>query len=81
MEGKESRSFDRAYKKLPPKIRKNVQDRLIREVFMVRSPQTFYDKKNGKQKITDYEWLKIKEMFDEFGIDAETGELCQKIEK
>jgi len=72
-----TRNFKKAYDVLPPKIRKNIQERLIENVFMVKNPQTFYNKKNGKEKITDYEWMKIVEIFAEYGVNAETGELWQ----
>ena len=77
---KSDRKFKTAYDSLPPKLRKTVRERLTRDVFMVDNRQTFYDKKNGKVPLTDYEWVKAKELFAEFGVNAETGLICQTVQ-
>jgi hypothetical protein len=60
---KKRRDFNRAYKMLPPKLRKTVQKRLMDEVFMVEHNQSFYRKKNGHEGITDYEWNGVQMFF------------------
>lgn len=75
------RKFNEAYQQLPPKLRSEVKERVTKEVFMVNNAQTFYNKKNGREKITDFEWMKLQSLFSEFGIDVETGKLlaqCQE---
>jgi uncharacterized protein with HEPN domain len=74
---KEGRNFKKAYYALPLKERKEIRDLLTNEVFRVNNSMTFYYKMNGKQNIPDTEWVKIKKIFDDFGVDAETGEVCQ----
>lgn len=48
---------------------------------MVEHNQSFYRKKNGHEGITDYEWKGVQNIFSEFGINAETGEICQTTEQ
>lgn len=72
--------FNDAYMQLPPKLRTRVKERITKDVFMVKNPQTFYNKKNGREKITEYEWNQISLVFQEYGIDIKTGriiELCK----
>lgn len=78
---KRRRDFNRAYKMLPPKLRKTVQERLMKDVFMVEHNQSFYRKKNGHEGITDYEWKGVQSIFSEYGINVETGEICQITEQ
>ena len=75
------RKFNEAYQQLPPKLRSEVKERVTKEVFMVNNAQTFYNRKNGREKNTDFEWMKLQSLFSEFGIDVETGKLlaqCQE---
>jgi len=76
------KKFSSAYQQLPPKLRAEVKERITKEVFMVNNAQTFYNKKNGREKITDFEWSRLQSVFSEYGIDVETGKLfeqCQQI--
>ncbi|NQU86975.1 MAG: hypothetical protein HQ541_14560 [Mariniphaga sp.] len=70
-------NFNGAYKMLPQRLRNKVKDKLTTDVFMVQNLQTFYNKKNGKELITDFEWRQIEKIFEEYGINAKTGKLCQ----
>jgi hypothetical protein len=71
------KKFDVAYSALPPKLRSEVKNKITSQVFMVNNQQTFYNKKNGKENITDYEWDKIMDVFAEYRIDATTGKITE----
>lgn len=71
------KKFSHAYMQLPPKLRAEVKEKITKEVFMVNNAQTFYNKKNGREKITDYEWSKLISLFNDYGIDVETGKIIE----
>lgn len=75
------KNFDSSYRQLPPKLRAEVKERITKEVFMVNNPQTFYNKKNGREKITDFEWSRLQSVFSEYGIDVETGKLIEQCQQ
>lgn len=72
---KDLKTFVDAYNCLPPKLRTVVKKKITSTVFMVKNPMTFYNKKNGKEKITEFEWNGIEKVFSDYGIDARTGKM------
>lgn len=78
MNGMRHKNFSKGYEALPPALKKQVREAIIRDVFLVKNNQTFYNKKNGKENITEYEWSGIERVFNELGVDAKTGKVCQK---
>jgi len=71
------KNFNQAYRQLPPKLRAEMKEKITKEVFMVNNAQTFYNKKNGREKITEYEWSKLSSLFNDLGIDIETGKVIE----
>lgn len=76
----ETRNFNKAYNTLPQKVRRKIRNQLVSEVFMVNNSQTFYNKKNGLEPISEWEWEQIRQIFLKYGINAKNGKICQIVE-
>ena len=72
------RGFSEAYKKIPSGNLKALRTACMQECEWI-SVATFYDKKNGRVKISKPEWRTLGEIFAEYNIDVKTGEYIKAL--
>lgn len=71
---KKLRNFSQAYNALPVRLRKGVREQIKKECFLMNDNQ-FYNRKSGRVRISEYQAVRIIDIFQRFGIDAFTGSI------